>query len=232
MAATPLPSRLTSFSPLRRVRLQADRVRLKPDTTYYDVEKSVRSVRLEADRDRTAKAGRNVVARTASIAAVTAWALVGPSCFLEAQSPSVVLSLSCRLSARSAIPSFQFTLTNGGSTDLAVTVGTIWRGEHLPNDFGLTVIWPETHAVDEFEWSPPRTQVVVEGPVDPWILPLRAGASYTLLLGGTDFVDVYRAVPLRLNVFSAPAEVVAHLGTTSSTKISVPGDCSEISGPR
>ena len=215
MAATPLPSRSTSFLPLR-------------------------SVRLQADRGRPAKAGRNVVARTALIAAVTALALVGPSCSLEAQSASVVLSLSCRLSAGSAIPSFQFTLTNSGSSDVAVVVGTIWRGEHLPNDFGLTVIWPETHGVDEFEWSPPGRQVVGEGPVDPWILPLRAGESYTLLLGGADFVDVYRAVPLRLNVFSTQAEVVAHLesrlrqgpGTTSSMKISVPGDCSEISGRR
>ncbi len=166
------------------------------------------------------------------IAAVTAWALLGPSSFLDAQSASVVLSLSCRLSAGSGIPSFQVTLTNTGSTDLAPVMGTIWRGEHLPTYFGLTVIWPETHGVDEFEWSPRGRQVVVEGPVDPWILTLRAGASYTLLLGGTDFVDVYRAVPLRLNVFSKQAEVVAHVGTTSSTKIAVPGDCRELSGRR
>ena len=163
------------------------------------------------------------------VAAVTAWALVGPCCSLDAQSSSVVLSLSCRLSTGSAIPSFQVTLTNTGSIDLALAVGTIWRGEHLPNNFGLTVIWPQTHGVDEFEWSPPGRRVVVEDPVDPWIRTLRAGESYTLLLAGTDFVDVYRAVPLRLNVFSAPAEVVAHLGTASSTKISVPADCSEMS---
>ncbi len=133
-------------------------------------------------------------------------------------------------------------------------VGAIWRGEYLPTHFGLTVHWPETQGIDEFEWSPPRTQVVVEGPVDPWILTLRAGASYTLLLGGADFVDVYRAVPLRLNRFSPQAEVVGHLdsrlrqglppeltamnrpniwsGTTFSKKIAVPGDCNEMSGPR
>ena len=185
---------------------------------------------------------------------MTVCALVGPSYSLEAQSPSVALSLSCRLSASSGIPTFRLTLTNPGSTDLAAVVGAIWRGEYLPTSVGLTVNWPETQGVDEFEWSPPRTQVVVEGPVDPWILTLRAGASHTLLLGGADFVDVYRAVPLRLNRFSPPAEVVAHLesrwrqglppelaaknrlnvwsGTTFSMKIAVPGDCGEISGRR
>lgn len=188
------------------------------------------------------------------VAAVTVWALASPSYSLEAQSPAPALSLSCRLSASSGIPTFRLTLTNADSTDLTAVMGVIWRGEYLPTHVGLTVHWPETEGIDEFEWSPPRTQVVIKGPVDPWILTLRAGASHTLLLGGADFVDVYRAVPLRLNTYSAAAEVVAHLdsrlregllpaltatnrlniwsGTTYSMKIAVPGDCSEMSEPR
>jgi len=117
------------------------------------------------------------------------------------------LTLACE---RATDGKLRFTLHNVSTTPSAAVIGFILANDKLyfPAPLRLTVRRngvPNT----EFEYTDPSQPAVIAGRVDPWLVALPAGASYSVFLPG-----YFGPSPTSIReLFSSPADVQLHLTT-------------------
>jgi len=116
------------------------------------------------------------------------------------QSPSDIAGLVLELSsdATSAdAPALRATLRNTGDDDTAVVAGmTLANGKvYLATNFRVHVSRGQGQENEEFRFVNPR-YAAIAGRVDPWVVPLPRGSSYTLTLPASHFMSKTSFKPL------------------------------------
>jgi hypothetical protein len=137
-------------------------------------------------------------------------ALAGFSGGVAAAQPDVLLRLgiACTQGPELAL---RLTIENGGQAPVPVVLGGIlgYHKKYLPGSIRLVV---RRNGSPErlLDYVDPTTPGVA-GRVDPWLVPLPAGASYTIVLPARHFVSPGAHVPER---FASPARVQVSLRTS------------------
>jgi hypothetical protein len=113
----------------------------------------------------------------------------------QTEAPRLVLACS-----RSATSTFRLTMQNVGNTPTAVVIGSILGNDkkYVPEGLQFTLRRDGTADTD-VDWFDPSV-AGVGGRIDPWLVPLPAGASYSIAV----------LIPeSQRHLFAAPAAVRA-----------------------
>lgn len=105
----------------------------------------------------------------------------------RADLPGLILELICDASDATG-PGLRATVRNTGLEDTAIVLGiTLANGKvYLPTSVTLRVRRPPSEDEEELSYGHPE-HAVFSGRLDPWVVPLPRGSSYTLSIPASHF---------------------------------------------
>jgi len=103
----------------------------------------------------------------------------------QPQRTPISVALACEDSQRMTV-----TIRNGGTADTAVIFGVVLANgsKYLVDDMTMQVTTGSGRVVEQYKYHPRHYPSGIAGRVDDWIVPLPAGASYSLTLAAADFI--------------------------------------------